>query len=61
MITTTNSVHRLKMSNSDTSKSDAKSEKGFTQVKHQLHILKRRADRNKAPKTEIQNLNCGLT
>lgn len=29
------------MSNSDTSKSDAKSEKGFTQVKHQLHIQKK--------------------
>ena len=30
------------MSNPDTSqsKSDAKSEKGFTQVKHQLHIQK---------------------
>ena len=40
MITTMNSVHRLKMSNPDTSqsRSDAKSEKGFSQVKHQVQI-----------------------
>ena len=43
MITTTNSVHRLKRSNPVTSQSKSadKSKKCFTQVKHQVHLQKK--------------------
>ena len=62
MITTTNSVHRLKMSNPDTSqsKSDAKSEKGFFYpCKTSSPHTKEELTETKPPKRKY--LNCGLT